>query len=78
MTTLHGIARIVILSDESVVLSVQAGEYRDDNVLVINKGELAEPELFSQIAHGRKLGDEVAVDVEIISPYDLKIVSCIA
>lgn len=75
--TLQGTARIVILSDESVVLSVQAGTYRDNNVLVINKGELAEPELFSAIAHGRKPGDEVKVEVEVISLYDLKVVGCI-
>ena len=63
-----GTATIVSLNDEMVVLSVFAEGIRDDNVVVVNKGVGARPELFTKIAEGRKPGDVVRVKVEIIPP----------
>lgn len=65
---ISGTATIVSLNDEMVVLSVFAEGIRDDNVVIINKGQGARPELFTQIAEGRKVGDVVRVKVEVYPP----------
>ncbi len=77
--TIKGTARVFVIDLENgaIILLVNAGEYRGRNVVVFREGEGAKPELFSKIVQGQhRPGDEINVEVDVVSRYSLDVVNC--